>query len=93
LLRSVSRDVFVDEVSISAADPLNLVAIVTPGERVPALSGNRVLFEEGSPLAVQAGRDVLFLRKVMELSQWRVRNILLRKQVIGGPPPRTPTTH
>ena len=29
-------------VSVSAADPLNLVGIVTPGERVSALSGQRV---------------------------------------------------
>jgi ATP-dependent Lhr-like helicase len=37
-------------ISISAADPLNLTGIVTPGDRVPALKGNRVLFEDGIPL-------------------------------------------
>ena len=35
-------------VSISAADPLNLVGILTPGARLPALTGNRVLFEDGA---------------------------------------------
>ena len=37
-------------VGISAADPLNLTGIVTPGERIPALAGNRVLYEDGVPV-------------------------------------------
>jgi ATP-dependent Lhr-like helicase len=36
-------------VAVSAADPLNLAGIITPGERVPALSGNRVLYQDGVP--------------------------------------------
>ena len=36
-------------VSISAADPLNLVGIVTPGDRIPAIASNRVLFETACP--------------------------------------------
>ena len=36
---------------VSACDPLNLVGIVTPGERVPSQPGNRVLFRDGVPLA------------------------------------------
>jgi ATP-dependent Lhr-like helicase len=39
-------------VAISAADPLNLLGIVTPGERVPAIASNRIVFEDGAPLAV-----------------------------------------
>lgn len=83
LLRSVARDTSVDRVSISAADPLNLVGIVTPGERVPALSGNRVLFEQGIPVAVQAGGEVRFLKEVPERSQWEIRNQLIRRQGAG----------
>jgi ATP-dependent Lhr-like helicase len=84
LLRSVVRDTAGDRVSISAADPLNLVGIVTPGERVPALSGNRVLFEQGIPVAVQAGGNVRFLKEVPERSQWEIRNLLIRGQVVGA---------
>ena len=80
LLQSVARDAAVDRVSISAADPLNLVGIITPGERVPALSGNRVLFEQGVPVAVQAGGEVRFLKEVPEKSQWEIRNLLIRRQ-------------
>jgi ATP-dependent Lhr-like helicase len=39
-------------VSISATDPLNLLGIVGPGERIAALAGNRIVFEDGVPLAV-----------------------------------------
>ncbi len=43
-------------VGLSAADPLNLTGIVTPGERIPALANNRVLYEDGVPvLARSAG--------------------------------------
>jgi ATP-dependent helicase Lhr and Lhr-like helicase len=34
-------------VTISAADPLNLAGIVVPGERVPAISGKYVSFQDG----------------------------------------------
>ena len=43
-------------VTISAADPLNLVGIVVPGERVPAISGKYVSFRDG--IAVE-GEDRL----------------------------------
>ncbi len=36
---------------ISACDPLNLVGIITPGERVPSQPGNRVVFRDGVPVA------------------------------------------
>ncbi len=40
-------------ITLSAADPLNLVGILVPGERVPAISGNSVTYRDGvsSPLA------------------------------------------
>jgi ATP-dependent Lhr-like helicase len=43
-------------VAISAADPLNLVGIVTPDARVPAITRNRVLFRDGVAIAsLEAG--------------------------------------
>ena len=47
--------------SLSAADPLNLTGIVTPGPRVPALAGNRVLYRDGVPVAIHAGGQSDFL--------------------------------
>lgn len=41
---------------LSACDPLNLVGILTPGVRVPAQLGNRVVYRDGVPVAaVEAG--------------------------------------
>ena len=48
-------------VSVSAADPLNLVGIVTPGERVPAIASNRVLYRDGVPVARKVGGRVEIL--------------------------------
>ena len=35
---------------VSACDPLNVVGILTPGERVPAVLGNKIVFKDGVPL-------------------------------------------
>ncbi|HSN98317.1 MAG TPA: hypothetical protein VLS89_08460, partial [Candidatus Nanopelagicales bacterium] len=44
---------------ISACDPLNLVGIVTPGPRIPAVMGNVVIYRDGVPLVpiVDAERE------------------------------------
>ena len=36
-----------EAITISAADPLNLVGIIVPGPRVPAVSGKTVTFVDG----------------------------------------------
>jgi ATP-dependent Lhr-like helicase len=48
-----------DLVSLSGSDPLNLVGILTPGSRIPALWRNRVLLRDGVPVAaLDAGKVV-----------------------------------
>ena len=42
-------------VTLSAVDPLNLVGILSPGERVPALPGNRVTYRDGVPVNGREG--------------------------------------
>src|SRR5438445_9984530 len=50
-------------VALSGADPLNLVGILTPDGRVPALAGNRVLLRDGiANAAVEGGK----LRRLAE---------------------------
>ncbi|HEV7984944.1 MAG TPA: DEAD/DEAH box helicase [Steroidobacteraceae bacterium] len=68
-------------VSLSAADPLNLAGILTPGARVAALAGNRVLLKDGVPIASYAGGEVQFLASLAPPEQWRIRNALLRNPV------------
>jgi len=68
-------------VSLSAADPLNLVGIVTPGTRLPALSSNRLLYRDGVPIALLAGGEVRFLEQLEPKEQWEAQNLLLRRHV------------
>ena len=46
-------------VVVSACDPLNLVGILTPGERVPAVLGNKVVFKDGVPLCSLANGNLV----------------------------------
>jgi ATP-dependent helicase Lhr and Lhr-like helicase len=68
-------------VSLSGADPLNLVGILTPGQRLPSLSGNRLLYRDGIPIATFAGGEVRFLEKLEPKEQWEAQNLLLRRHV------------
>jgi ATP-dependent Lhr-like helicase len=44
-------------VRISGVDPLNLCGTLLPGDKVPAIAGNRILFRDGLPVAaVIAGK-------------------------------------
>ena len=67
--------------SLSAADPLNLLGILTPGARLPALAGNRVLYRDGVPVATLAGGELRFLETLEPAEQWEARNVLLRRHV------------
>ncbi|HEY4368254.1 MAG TPA: DEAD/DEAH box helicase [Steroidobacteraceae bacterium] len=68
-------------VSLSAADPLNLIGIVTPGAKLPALTGNRVLYRDGLPIAIYSGGEVRFLEDLEPAQQWNAQSALLRRQV------------
>ena len=47
-------------VRLSASDPLNLVGALTPGQRIPAVPGNAVLYRDGAPS-----------RRARRPAQWR----------------------
>jgi len=64
--------------SLSGADPLNLVGILTPGPRLPALTGNRLLYRDGLPIALLAAGDVQFLETLDAASEWEAHKALLR---------------
>ena len=51
-------------VSISGADPLNFAGILTPGPKLAALAGNRVLYRDGIPIAFLEGDNARFLEPV-----------------------------
>jgi ATP-dependent Lhr-like helicase len=68
-------------VSLSGADPLNLVGILTPGARLAALTGNRVLYRDGLPVALFAGGAAQFLEELDAATQWQAKKALLRGAV------------
>jgi ATP-dependent Lhr-like helicase len=68
-------------ISMSAADPLNLVGILTPGDKLPAYSGNRVLYRDGVPIATLESGEVRFLVELDPASRWQAKNALVRRAV------------
>jgi ATP-dependent Lhr-like helicase len=80
LLRDVRRKPHTQQfISLSAADPLNLVGILTPGARLASLAGNRLLYRDGLPIATYAADEVHFLEELPAKDQWEVQTALLRR--------------
>ncbi|MFN2383031.1 MAG: hypothetical protein ABR559_02070, partial [Gemmatimonadota bacterium] len=78
-------------VAVSGGDPLNLAGIVTPGDRIAALAGNRVVYRDGIPIAVKEGRAVRFLREPESPAERReVEALLIRRAAVGSAPPAIP---
>ncbi len=63
LRASKNRQPSGEYVVVSACDPLNLSGILTPGEKVPAVLGNRVVFREGIPLCSLESGNLVDHRK------------------------------
>jgi ATP-dependent Lhr-like helicase len=68
-------------VSVSAADPLNLIGILTPGGRLPTIASNRLLYRDGEPIAVLEAGDIRFLVELDRAAEWKTRNALVRRAV------------
>jgi ATP-dependent Lhr-like helicase len=66
-------------VALSAGDPLNLLGIVTPGARLAALAGNRLLLRDGVPIAIHAAGQTQFLETVSAGEEWQLRSALVRQ--------------
>jgi ATP-dependent helicase Lhr and Lhr-like helicase len=82
LLRSIRRTPAEDSmISLSAADPLNLLGIITPGARLATSTSNRVLYRDGVPIAVLEAKEIRFLVPLDAAEQWKARNALLRRRI------------
>ena len=84
LLRAVRREPGSGElVAVSGADPLNLVGILTPGDPVPAVAANRILYRDGVPVAVKegAGNVERVLVEVTPEERELLRTALVRRRV------------
>ncbi|MEP7324655.1 MAG: ATP-dependent DNA helicase, partial [Gemmatimonadota bacterium] len=72
-------------ISISAADPLNLIGLVTPGERVPALRRNRIVFEDGVPLAALESGTIRQLAEYPGERASEIERALVRRRTLTAP--------
>ncbi len=82
--QSSSGDALESMISVSAADPLNLVGIITPGGRITAFTSNRILYYNGEPVAVLESGETKFLVELSRSMEWKAKASLMRK---ATPPP------
>ncbi len=86
MLRATRTRPMTDQwVSVSGADPLNLVGILTPGPKLPGLASNRLLYRDGIPTAVLIGNDIQFLETLDDAKEWIAQKKLLRGPVQSPP--------
>src|SRR5829696_2298532 len=79
MLREVRRRPPSDEwTAVSGADPLNLAGILTPGPRLAALAGNRLLYRDGVPTATLSGGEIRFVEPLDAATEWFARKALVR---------------
>ncbi|MFC4526229.1 DEAD/DEAH box helicase [Dyella halodurans] len=64
---------------VSGCDPLNLVGTVLAGNKLPALVGTRVLYEDGVPVAALVASKPQWLADATPAQQQHWRNALLRR--------------
>ena len=84
LLREIRRRPASGEwVSLSGADPLNLIGILTPGQRLSALTANRVVYRDGLPIAALTGGKAQFLTELESTDQWEAEKRLVRSAARG----------
>ena len=94
LLRSKAGDSGERALSvISAADPLNLGGIITPGVKTPSRPGNRILLVNGVPAARMLGDELEFLQGGDKISSAEAERYLRVVRPLasrtGGQVPRT----
>ena len=65
-------------VAISGADPLNLVGSIVAGNTVPALTGSRILYRDGLPIATLVSGNFNALETMDAAAAWEAKSFLLR---------------
>jgi len=69
-------------ISVSAADPLNVVGIITPGNRITAHTGNRILYQDGAPIAALESGETRFIVELSRAMEWKAKAALVRKATL-----------
>ncbi|MEP6996169.1 MAG: DEAD/DEAH box helicase [Betaproteobacteria bacterium] len=71
-------------VSVSGADPLNLVGVIGSGARIPALLNNRVLYRDGVAIATLVAGEIRWIES-LEPAEARAAEDALVKRKIASP--------
>ena len=86
-LRALRNEVNSDQtrsdelICVSGADPLNLVGLLVPGPKVPALASNRVLYRNGIAIGVLITDEVQWLQALDRDIEPIARNALIQRHV------------
>jgi len=67
-------------ISVSAADPLNVVGTLLPGAKIPAFTGNRVLYRDGIAIAAFIAGEVRALIALDAAEASAAEHALIRRQ-------------
>ena len=85
MIRKVRKKLLTNElITLSAADPLNLSGIITPGRKIPAHYSNRILYRDGIPVALKEGKEVQYLLPQKETDSnehWQLRDALIQRKI------------
>ncbi len=68
-------------VPVSAADPLNLTGVLSPGKRVTGYFGNRILYRDGIPVAFREAKEIRFPVEPEQQEKWDLQNRLLKRTI------------
>jgi ATP-dependent helicase Lhr and Lhr-like helicase len=80
MLRAIRREgAHESMISVSAGDPLNLAGIITPGNRLTSHTSNRLLYQDGVPVAVLESGETRFLVELSRATEWKAKSALVRK--------------
>jgi ATP-dependent Lhr-like helicase len=80
LLRSVRKQQHDEQlITISTADPLNLTGIITPGKRIAAQAGHRIMYKNGKPVATNISGDIQIDNSIPASEHWQIKSLLTRK--------------
>jgi ATP-dependent Lhr-like helicase len=77
-------------VCVSGADPLNLVGTALTGDKIPAVTGSRILYRDGIAVAAQVAGQVQYLAELDPAEQAVMQQVLVRHDARSDPPPPLP---
>jgi ATP-dependent helicase Lhr and Lhr-like helicase len=77
LMRSLRKTKPAGElIAVSAADPLNLVGLLTPGRRIASIAAHRLVLRDGVPIAALVADEVGYLDQIAETERPAVEQAL-----------------